>query len=125
MRRSAARLEVNNMRRLATITLVLLTTFSSAVLAQEPASAQQVALQKLLEEQVRRIEALEARLAMLQQQIDAMRERQPAPPVPVVEPHPPVPYEHAITGAPPDDPDSEEAVADLPRVLNVDAYGSL
>jgi predicted porin len=112
------------MRRLAAITLVLLTTFwSVAATAQEPPAGQQAALQRLVDEQLRRIEALEARLALLQQQMNELRGQRP--PAMGEEPQGPEPYEHATGGGPPTDPDAEEPAADLPRALNVDAYGSL
>ena len=114
------------MRRLAAITFALLMTVcSAAAIAQEPAAAQQSALQRLVEEQLRRIEALEARIALLQQQMDALRGQQPPAPATADEPEAPVTYDHATGGTPPVDPDAEEPVADLPRALNVDAYGSL
>src|SRR5262245_25626513 len=121
------------MGRLAAVAFVLLTAlFSTAVAAQESTSAQQtVALQQVVNDQLRRIEALEARLAELRQQMDALRGSQPqattAPPItePPTEPEMPVPYEHAFGGEPPENPDGEGPAADLPRALNVDSYGSL
>ncbi len=124
------------MGRLAAVACALLTTlFSTAVSAQEPTTAQQTtALQQVVNDQLRRIEALEARLAELQQQMEALRKPPPvtatALPAPSTESasdEPPmeVPYEHAFSGEPPENPDGEGPAADLPRALNVDSYGSL
>jgi predicted porin len=114
------------MRRLAAFALVIAHTWSPiAVRAQEPASAQQTAaLQQLVIDQLRRIEALEARLAQLQQEVDVIRGQQP--PATIDEEHQlEEPFEHAVDGDPPMDPSGESPTADVPRALNVDSYGSL
>jgi predicted porin len=111
------------MRTFAAAAFVLLTLFPIAARAQEPSSAQQKALMKLVEEQMRRIEALETRLAQLQQKVESIGGPQVAAPVLEDEEEPVL--EHALDGAPPDDPDEENPNADLPRALNIDAYGSL
>src|SRR5690242_3478693 len=100
------------MSRLTTIILAFLATlWSVTAIAQEPPGGQQAALQRLIDEQLRRIDALEARLASLQQQVNEMRGQQPPA---AGEETQPVAYEHASGGAPPIDPDAEEPAADLP-----------
>jgi predicted porin len=111
------------MRIFAPLVIVLLTLFPIAALAQQPASAQQTALQKLVEEQMRRIEALEKQLAQLQQKVESIGGLPTA--TAVVAEHEEPTLQHAHDGAPPDDPDEENPNADLPRALNVDSYGSL
>src|SRR5262245_35608063 len=122
------------MRRLCTAAFVLITLCPMALAAQEPTAVPQTAaLQQLVNEQHRRIEALEARLAALQEQVAAIRGSQPplaAAPLPIPSTEllalpMPVPYEHAFSGAPPENPDGEAPASDLPRALNVDSYGSL
>jgi predicted porin len=110
------------MKTFAATAIMLLMLFPIAARAQEPASAQQNALLRLVEEQMRRIEALEARLAQLQQKVESIGGPQA---VAAVVDDEEMPVEHAFDGAPPDDPDQEAPAADLPRALNVDAYGSL
>ena len=114
------------MRRLTAFAFVLVHALSPiAARAQEQAAAQPTAaLQQLVIEQLRRIEALEARLAQLQQEVDVIRGQQP--PATIDEEDPlEEPFEHAYDGDPPMDPDGESPTADLPRALNVDSYGSL
>ncbi len=111
------------MRILAALAIVLVTLFPIAALAQQPASTQQAVLQKLVEEQMRRIEALEKRLAQLQSRVDSIGGLPTA--TAVVAEHEEPALEHAHDGAPPDNPDEENPNADLPRALNVDSYGSL
>ena len=66
------------MKTLGTFVLVIGHVLSPiAASAQAPPSAQQTALQELLNEQLRRIEALEARLAQLQQEINVVKGQQP------------------------------------------------
>jgi hypothetical protein len=105
---------------------VLVQTVSPiAARAQEPAAAgEAAALQQLLDEQLRRIEALEARLAQLQKEVNDIRGPQfPGTPVPE---HPlDEPFGHADDGLPPTNPDDESPNVDLPRAVNVDSYGSL
>jgi len=122
--------------RTAVALVILYVLSATAARAQEP-SAQQAALQQLVNEQLRRIEALEARLNQLQQEVNGMRV--PHPPV-TGDPHPtgteppPViavpdqlkePFEHAADGTQPIDPDSASPTGDLPRAVNIDSYGSL
>jgi outer membrane protein N len=113
----------SDMRRLAPVTLVLLVLVPSAAGAQAPAAAQQATLQQVVNEQLRRIEALEAQLAQLRQEVNAIRTVAQPP----VEEAPEVkePFVHAADGNPPTDPDSASPTADLPRALNIDSYGSL
>src|SRR5262245_1035041 len=78
------------MRRRPAVALVLFTTLSPmTALAQGTDSRPQTAaLQQVVDEQLRRIEALEARLAQLQQKVDAITGQQPPPlavPTPVDE----------------------------------------
>src|SRR5262245_64448681 len=115
------------MRRLAVACVFLQTMAPMAALAQEPSPAQPAALQQVVDEQARRIQALEARLAQLQQEVDAILGRPPQPAVlaTVDEHHEPPPYEHAYGGEPPSNPDGEAPASDLPRALNIDTYGSL
>ena len=110
------------MRRLATFAVVLVLVLSPiAVGAQEPASAQ---LQQLVNEQLRRIEALETQLAQLRQQVEIIRGQQP-PTVITEEDRLEEPVEHAYDGDPPISPDEEAPNADLPQAGLIDSYGSL
>ena len=113
------------MKTLGTFVLVIGHVLSPiAASAQEPPSAQQTALQELLNEQLRRIEALEARLAQLQQEINVVKGQQ----LPVTvdeEDRVDEPFEHPYDGDPPVDPDEEGPNADLPQALVIDTYGSL
>jgi len=113
------------MRTFAASAVVLLTLFPIAAHAQGTPSAQQTALMKLVEEQTRRIEALEARLAQLQQKVEGIGGGTQTVLSVVVEDEEKPVLEHAVDGEPPDDPDQEAPAADLPRALNIDAYGSL
>jgi predicted porin len=114
------------MRRLVPLTLVLQVLVGGAARAQAPA-AQQATLQQVVDEQLRRIEALEAQLAQLRQEVNAIRALAPAPaPSPADAAHElKEPFVHAADGNPPTDPDSASPTADLPRALNIDSYGSL
>jgi len=104
---------------------VLQVLVPKAVRAQTPGAAQQPTLQQVVDDQLRRIEALEAQLSQLRREIDAIRALAPALPPP-----PPIdelkePFVHAAAGNPPTDPDAVPPNADLPRALNIDTYGSL
>jgi predicted porin len=110
------------MRRLAVFAVVLLPVLSPiAARAQDAASGQQ--LQQLVNEQLRRIEALEAQLAQLRQQVEVISGQLPT--TTTEEDRLEEPVEHAYDGDPPIDPDAEEPNADVPRAFNVDSYGSL
>jgi predicted porin len=113
------------MRRLAAFVVVLVHVLSPiAVRAQETASAQQ--LQQLVTEQLRRIEALEAQLAQLKQQVEVIRGQQPPAPINInEEDRLEGLVEHAFDGDPPIDADEEPPNADLPQALAIDTYGSL
>ena len=114
------------MRRLAPLTLVLQVLVPSAARAQAPAAAQQLTLQQVVDEQLRRIAALEAQLAQLREEVNAIRGVVPAPHPPDVDTHElHEPFVHAADGNPPTDPDYATPNADLPRALNIDSYGSL
>ncbi len=120
------------MRTLAFFALVIgCASFAITVDAQEPPSAPQTTLEKLANDQLRRIEALEARLAQLQQEVSALRAQQPVaalqPPLVPVDPDRRLeePFEHAYDGGPPPNQDPENPNADLPSALVMDHYGSL
>ncbi|HWZ91254.1 MAG TPA: porin, partial [Polyangiaceae bacterium] len=106
---------------------MLLVLVPSATRAQAPAAAQQSTLQQVVDEQLRRIEALEAQLTQLRQEVNAIRALAPAPPPPPIDETHELhePFVHAADGNPPTDPDSASPTADLPRALNIDSYGSL
>jgi predicted porin len=110
------------MRKLPVLLLLPL-FFPIAAAAQQSAAPQQAAaLQQLLDEQLRRIEALETQLAELKDEVNTIRGQQAAP----VEENPlKEPFRHAYNGLPPEDPNAEQPNADVPRALNVDGYGSL
>jgi predicted porin len=118
---------------LAPLVMTLALSSSAAVAGQ--AADPPDALLALVEGQARRIEALEARLAALQQEVAQLRQ----PPVtPAVAPHeaPAVPadddreaksdlIDHAFAGKPPTDAVPEGPQADLPQAKLIDSYGSL
>ena len=89
------------------------------------------ALLALVKEQMRRIEALEARLAALQQEVRQLRAQPLAAAQPPAAAPAPVPkdqnvlVQHAVAGEPPEDAMLEGPADDLPRIRSVDAYGSL
>jgi predicted porin len=122
---------VSNTRTAHAVLAFLIVSVSSpiAARAQQPASAPQV--QQLMNEQLRRIEALEARLAALQQEVIVLRGQQlagtPPPVVDAVDEQDQLkePFEHAFSGSPPMDPDPTSPTGDLPRALTIDNYGSL
>jgi len=98
---------------------------SSGASAQEAKAGSQEALAQLLSDQARRIEALEARLLALQQEVQQLRQQ------PTVAPEAAVPEEtnnlvdHALAGKPPADAYPEGPQDDLPQAKLVDSYGSL
>jgi predicted porin len=98
--------------------------------AQDTLTAQQqAALVRLVNDQTKRIDALEARLAEMQQEMKILSGQPVAPAgqpgAPAAEPDEEQAFEHAAGGSPPVDPDPESPAADLPRALPIDAYGSL
>ncbi len=118
------------MKTLSYVALVLACTMWPILArAQAAPDAQQETLVRLVNDQLKRIEALEARLADLQQQVTVLG----APQAGVVEPQTAVPeepdeqlpFEHAVGGAPPMDVDPEGPAGDLPRARPIDAYGSM
>jgi predicted porin len=121
------------MRTVAPFALLFVVVLSPNVArAQDPRDAQQeAALVQLINEQLKRIQALEARLAELQQQVKVLSAQQPvgsvqpAGVVPAPDPDEEQAFEHATGGSPPEDPDPESPAGDLPRALPIDAYGSL
>jgi predicted porin len=102
---------------------------SSATLAQtqNPPNPQEQALIRLIEEQRRRIDALEARLSEIQQQLRSASVPQVSAVDQQVEPIEITqrPFEHAAGGAPPEDVDPAGPSGDLPPAGLIDAYGSL
>src|SRR5262245_10911737 len=115
------------MRRRTAVALVIVYVLSAtAARAQDP-SGQQAAVQQLLNEQLRRIEALEALLAQLRQEVNALRALPPPALTPPVDDTHGLqePFVHAADGTAPTDPDSASPTADLPRAVNIDSYGSL
>ena len=119
------------MRTVAILSVFALLLPAAARAQEPPAAAQQEALARLLQAQLLRIEALEARLAGLQQEVQQLR-TQPlaAAQAPAAAPAP-VPkdqnvlVQHAVAGEPPEDAILEGPADDLPRIRSVDAYGSL
>jgi hypothetical protein len=115
--------------------LVMTLALSSGAAVAGQAADPPDALLALVEGQARRIEALEARLAALQQEVAQLRQ----PPVtPAVAPPeaPAVPadidreaksdlVDHAVGGEAPKDATPEGPQADLPRARAIDGYGSL
>jgi predicted porin/cell division protein FtsB len=116
----------------AVLAAVLSLTLIDLAAAQgASAAAPQSSVSQQLDDQNRRIAALEAQLVALQRQIAEMRgasvERHDAidaPPAPVADEEEP-PFEHAAGGQPPHETDPHSPSGDLPRALPVDAYGSL
>src|SRR5215475_11516752 len=115
--------KASNMRTLAAFALVIVyMSFPMSVRAQESAT-QQTALQQRVNDQVRRIEALEAALAQLQQEVTALKSvaLQTASAMGELE----EPFDHAFDGDPPMDPDPKSPAGDLPQAKVIDFYGSL
>src|SRR5262245_2574598 len=120
--------KASNMRALAAFAFVIgYVSFPISVRAQESAT-QQTALQQRVNDQLRRIEALEAALAQLQQEVTALKSvaqqtasAQTAPEEEQLE----EPFNHAFDGEPPMDPDPKSPAGDLPRAKAIDSYGSL
>src|SRR5262245_51966638 len=120
--------KVYNIRTLAPFALVIVyMSFPISVRAQESA-AQPTALEQRVNDQLRRIEALEAALAQLQQEVTALKSVaqqtagvQGASAKDGLE----EPFDHAFDGAPPVDPDPKNPAGDLPRAPVIDTYGSL
>jgi predicted porin len=109
---------------------LVVTLLPAMARAQQPAAAPSDALQKLVIEQARRLEALEARLAALQAEVTDLKTMAgrvtPAtavPGAPVTDEEPPV--DHAVGGTAPLYPDDHAPEADLPTARPIDAYGSL
>ncbi len=105
--------------------VVVLTIHPLSASAQQPADTAE--LVRLATEQLRRIEALEARVSALQEEVRALR-TQPgaapaAPAVPEEEDN--VLVDHALAGGPPEDAQLEGPASDLPRAVDLDSYGSL
>jgi len=109
------------MRTLAVFGLIIVYLSSSiTVRAQEPVT-QQTELQQRLNDQQRRIEAIEATLAQLKQELAALQGQQANGVTEKLE----EPFDHAFDGEPPKDPDPKNPAGDLPKALVIDTYGSL
>jgi outer membrane protein N len=103
--------------------------------AQQPPAVQSEALQRLVNEQARRLEALEARLAALQTEVKELRGLSGAAPArppavaagaqPVPEDEEEQPVDHPTTGQAKPDVDQHGPASDLPSAGPIDAYGSL
>ena len=117
------------------LVLTMLSMLPATARAQQPPPVQNEALQRLVSEQARRLEALEARLAALQTEVKELRGLSgaaPAQPPAVVAGAQPVPEEeekqlvdHATTGQAQPDADQHGPASDLPSAGPIDAYGSL
>ena len=116
------------------IGLVLAFAVLPVVAQAQPPTPQDAALQRLLTEQARRLEALEAQLAALQAEVKSLRGQAglPAAPgavaavPPVTDPEAEPPVQHAVGGGAPEDEDDPKAPeADLPTAAPIKAYGSL
>jgi len=114
----------------------LLALLPAPTRAQQRPGGQEEALKQLVEEQARRLELLERRLATLEDTLRALgglpspqatgspsqvTNERADPKAMVADP----PDEHAIDGQPPDDPNPAAPAGDLPRALFIDSYGSL
>jgi len=120
------------MRTFVLLVLVLVhTSFPTPARAQDAGDAQQQAsLARLVNDQVRRIEALERQLAELQRALKVLSAQpngDPPQPDAVMAPEDEhqQPFEHAAGGSAPEDADPESPAGDLPRAQPLDAYGSL
>jgi predicted porin len=108
---------------------LMVALLSATAHAQQP-SAPTEALQKLVTDQERRLQALEAQLAALQATIQDLRSQAglAAPGLPAVPVQPPddaPAVAHAVTGISPATEDPHAPEADLPTAKPIDAYGSL
>src|SRR5262245_48609157 len=122
--------KVSNMRTLAAFVLVIVyMSFPITVRAQESA-AEQTELQQRVNDQLRRIEALETLLAQLQQEVTALKglpavAAASAAAAAGAKDELEEPFDHAFDGSPPVDPDPKNPAGDLPRIPVIDSYGSL
>jgi predicted porin len=127
------------MRLFVPVVLVFVAASSATIAhAQTPSDAQLQALVRLLDEQRRRIEALEARLAEIQRdeiqqeprssgdvREDSAADQDQAPAIETDQQEQQQPVEHAVGGAPPEELDPAGPSGDLPPARPIDAYGSL
>ena len=113
-------LKVSDVRTLAAFAFVIVYLSSPVTVRAQQSAAQQAALQQQLNDQLRRIEALEAVLAQLRQEVTALKGLQPAGATELEEP-----FDHAFDGNPPEDPDPKNPAGDLPKAQVIDMYGSL
>ena len=116
---------------LVSIVVTLLLSSVAAVAAGQGAD-QPESLAALVKSQMRRIEALEARLAALQQEVAQLRQQPETPAAAPAEPPAAVRaqaksalVDHAVAGEAPEEAMPEGPQADLPRARVIDSYGSL
>src|SRR5262245_46956751 len=105
--------KVSNMSTLATCALAIVYLSSPITVRAQGATPQQTALQQRLDDQLRRIEALEATLSQLQQEVTALKGLQAngaGAPKKLEEP-----FDHAFDGDQPMDPDPKNPAGDLPK----------
>src|SRR5262245_24549154 len=115
-------LKVTKMTTRAACALVIVCLSSPISVRAQETAAQYTALQQQVNDQSRRIEALEAVLAQLQQELTALKgQQQPY----VAEHELEEPVDHAFDRAPPEDPDPKDPAGDLPKAPVIDFYGSL
>ena len=112
--------------------LVLTLLLSSGAAASGQTADPPDSLAALVKSQLRRIEALEARLAALQQEVAQLRQQPTAPAVGPAEPPAVVRaqakselVDHAVAGEAPGEVIGEGPQDDLPRARIIDSYGSL
>ncbi len=131
--------EVMPQRLSATVALVFVCSLPAGVRAQaqpQPDAQTYESLVRLVNDQLQRIQALEAQLAQVQQEVTLMKGLPPVVPPLLGQPLPALlppnpddrlqePFEHAYDGYPPADVDPKSPAGDLPRARTIDTYGSL
>jgi outer membrane protein N len=118
------------MRTVVLFALVFVAGSSATIAHAQTSDLQPQELMRLLDEQRRRIEALEARLTEIQQEMrskDGVMRGSAADQevAPISETEQPQPFEHAAGGAPPAEDDPASPAGDLPPARAIDVYGSL
>src|SRR5262245_41492573 len=114
--------KVPHVRTLAAFAFVIVYLSSPITARAQQSAAQQAALQQQVNDQLRRIEALEATLAQLKQEVATALKGLQAP---GVQGELEEPFDHAFDGAPPENPDPKDPAGDLPKAQVIDMYGSL